>query len=162
MFDGTFEQSTILRTGPDGLTRVIVRSSWAERESILVESLRSRGGRASAVGEVSPRGVGVRTDLGALCVLRGKRTTGEAMKFDARVGGHAPCHLREAFQSWIDGGMGSENVTVGDSEEIRSIEWLLGQLWNCTDVLPIEYCSSLELLQGCTYAAAARSIKASR
>ena len=38
MFDGTFEQSTILRTGPDGLTGVITRSSWAERESVLVEA----------------------------------------------------------------------------------------------------------------------------
>jgi hypothetical protein len=28
----------ILGTGPDGLTRVIVRSSWSERESILVEA----------------------------------------------------------------------------------------------------------------------------
>jgi hypothetical protein len=37
MVDGTFEQSTILRTGPDGLTRVITRTSWAERESVLVE-----------------------------------------------------------------------------------------------------------------------------
>jgi hypothetical protein len=34
MFGDGFEQATILRTGPDGLTRVIVRSSWAERESI--------------------------------------------------------------------------------------------------------------------------------
>jgi hypothetical protein len=38
MFGDGFEQSTILRAGPDGLTRVIVRSSWAERESILVEA----------------------------------------------------------------------------------------------------------------------------
>ena len=38
MFGGGFEQATILRTGPDGLTRVIVRSSWAERESVLVEA----------------------------------------------------------------------------------------------------------------------------
>jgi hypothetical protein len=35
-FGAGFEQATILRTGPDGLTRVIVRSSWSERESILV------------------------------------------------------------------------------------------------------------------------------
>jgi hypothetical protein len=41
MFNGDgFEQSTILRTGPDGLTRVITRSSWAERESVLVEAMR--------------------------------------------------------------------------------------------------------------------------
>jgi len=38
MFGDGFEQSTILRTGPDGLTRVITRSSWAERESMLGES----------------------------------------------------------------------------------------------------------------------------
>jgi hypothetical protein len=38
MFDGTFEQSTILPTGPNGLTRVITRRSWAERESVLVEA----------------------------------------------------------------------------------------------------------------------------
>jgi hypothetical protein len=38
MIGDGFEQSTILRTGPDGLTRVITRSSWAERESVLVEA----------------------------------------------------------------------------------------------------------------------------
>jgi hypothetical protein len=38
VFGDGFEQATILRTGPDGLTRVIVRGSWAERESILVEA----------------------------------------------------------------------------------------------------------------------------
>jgi hypothetical protein len=38
MFGDGFEQSTILRTGPDGLTRVITRRSWAERDSVLVEA----------------------------------------------------------------------------------------------------------------------------
>ena len=38
MFGDGFEQATILRTGPDGLTRVIVRSSWAGRESLLVDA----------------------------------------------------------------------------------------------------------------------------
>jgi len=38
MFDGTFELATITRTGPDGLTRVIVRHSWHERESLLVDA----------------------------------------------------------------------------------------------------------------------------
>ena len=33
-----FEQTTILRTGPDGLTRVITRSSWDSRESVLLEA----------------------------------------------------------------------------------------------------------------------------
>ncbi len=48
----TFEQSTILRAGPDGLTRVITRSSWAECKSVLVEArdagLRFGAGAASA------------------------------------------------------------------------------------------------------------------
>jgi hypothetical protein len=38
MFGDGFEQATILRTGHDGLTRVVVRSSWSDRESILVEA----------------------------------------------------------------------------------------------------------------------------
>jgi len=38
MFGDGFAQSTILRTGPDGLTRVITRTSWDRRESVLVEA----------------------------------------------------------------------------------------------------------------------------
>jgi hypothetical protein len=38
MFGDGFEQSTILKTGPDGLARVITRSSWDRRESLLVEA----------------------------------------------------------------------------------------------------------------------------
>ena len=38
IFRDGFEQSTILHTGPDGLTRVITRSSWDRRESVLVEA----------------------------------------------------------------------------------------------------------------------------
>ena len=37
MFADGFEQSTILRTVPDDLTRVITRMSWAERASLLVD-----------------------------------------------------------------------------------------------------------------------------
>jgi len=38
MFGDGFEQNTILRSGPDGPTRVITRSSWAECESVLMEA----------------------------------------------------------------------------------------------------------------------------
>jgi hypothetical protein len=38
MFGDGFELSTILRTGPDGLTRVITRTSWTEHASMLVEA----------------------------------------------------------------------------------------------------------------------------
>jgi hypothetical protein len=39
MFGDGFEQAAILCTGPDGLTRVISRHSWSERESFLVNAL---------------------------------------------------------------------------------------------------------------------------
>jgi hypothetical protein len=38
MFGDGVDQSTILRTGPDGLTRVITRTSSDRRESVLVEA----------------------------------------------------------------------------------------------------------------------------
>jgi len=38
MFGDGFEQSAILCTRPDGLTRVITRTSLERRESILVEA----------------------------------------------------------------------------------------------------------------------------
>ena len=32
------DSRTILKTGPDGLTKVLFRSSWADRESILIDA----------------------------------------------------------------------------------------------------------------------------
>jgi hypothetical protein len=51
MFGDGFEQSTILRTGPDGLTRVIT-STWDRRESVLVEAYEAEFGVFRAVGAV--------------------------------------------------------------------------------------------------------------
>jgi hypothetical protein len=42
MFGDGFEQTTIRRTGPNGLTRVIVRRSSSERESLLVDARLTR------------------------------------------------------------------------------------------------------------------------
>jgi hypothetical protein len=36
MFGDGFELSTIFRTGPHGLTRMIVRSSWAARDGVAL------------------------------------------------------------------------------------------------------------------------------
>src|SRR5262245_56824512 len=63
MFGDRFEQATILRTGPDGLTRVIVRRSWSERESILVEASEAEvsclvDGRCSTKGRLGFRRIG--------------------------------------------------------------------------------------------------------
>ena len=40
MFDGNFELVTILKTGPDNLARIIVRTGWddRDRESLLVDA----------------------------------------------------------------------------------------------------------------------------
>lgn len=38
MFGDGFELVTITRTDPDGLALVIVRSSWTERENLLVDA----------------------------------------------------------------------------------------------------------------------------
>ena len=38
MFGDGFQMATILRTGLDGLPRVIVPHSWSERESLLVDA----------------------------------------------------------------------------------------------------------------------------
>ena len=77
------------------------------------------------------------------------------MTFVASQGGHAPSHLREAFQDWIEDCSGT--VTVDDAS--RPKDWLLGQLWNCTDILPGDACWILGLRPGSTYAQAVRALK---
>lgn len=95
-------------------------------------------------------------------------------KFQANRGGHAPGHLREWFEQYIE----ADQKIEGDvKEEIveyltqrrialrgRSIEeWLLGQLWDCTDIVPSALRSSVALVTDAehfTYGAAARALKA--
>ena len=36
--------------------------------------------------------------------------------------------------------------------KVRSLNWLLGPLWECTDILPGEYCDQLDLSRGSNYA----------
>jgi len=85
-------------------------------------------------------------------------------KYNPARGGHAPGYLREAFQDAIsaDGAL-AESVIIDDvgiDEEERPLEWLAGQLWNCTDILPRSECWALDIPQGSTYARAARIVKA--
>ena len=80
------------------------------------------------------------------------------MKYKANRGGHAPGHLRDALVEWLDTDSESDTIVVGEQERAVSLRWLIGQLWNCTDILPHEYCATLELRQGSTYAQAVRKI----
>ena len=81
------------------------------------------------------------------------------MRYDPRLGGHAPGHLRDAFTEWVeDDGAESATVPVGSAGDERSTEWLIGQLWNCCDCMPRDLCAELNLPQGSTYAQGVRSL----
>jgi len=45
--------------------------------------------------------------------------------------------------------------------KLREAEVLLSQLWNCSDVLPGQYCEMLDLVPGSTYAMAVRKMATS-
>ena len=53
-------------------------------------------------------------------------------KYNASRGGHAPGHLREAFDHFVENGEMPDADHWFDGKP-RTIEWLIGQLWNCTD-----------------------------
>ncbi len=76
------------------------------------------------------------------------------MRYKPNRGGHAPGHLRDAFVESLY--TDDPNIEVDDTQ--RSVEWLCGQLWNCSDIMPGEDCDSIELPRGSTYAKAARMI----
>lgn len=72
---------------------------------------------------------------------------------------HKPGHLREELQEWLDSDMPASEFKVDHNGQDRNLDWLLGQLWNCTDVLPAGYCDQLGLPKGSTYAQAVRRMK---
>jgi hypothetical protein len=96
-------------------------------------------------------------------------------RFRASRGGHAPGHLRDAFAAYIDSGCEAEvfqepeTIWFYDKKLQRQwdrwpleqrLRWLLGQLHNCSDVMPSGMCESLDLRYGSTYARAARKLLA--
>jgi len=80
------------------------------------------------------------------------------MKYKPNRGGHAPGFLRDAFQEWVEEGDQEIKTVIIDDEE-KPLNWLLGQLWNCTDILPGCDCMLLDIPSGSTYAQAVRSIR---
>jgi hypothetical protein len=104
----------------------------------------------------------------------------ETMKrteFNAARGGHAPGHLRDAFSECFESphselwysALANDDVLSFYSHELQEIwnhmsveergRWLVGQLWNCSDVMPGSLCDDLDLRQGSTYAVAARKLR---
>ena len=77
--------------------------------------------------------------------------------------GHTPDIFRQAFLDLIE----DRAATIWDEhtgeraafgEAAVPIDWLLRQLWSCTDMLPSAACETLDMAQGSTYAQAAHSI----
>lgn len=90
--------------------------------------------------------------------IENRTSGGIAMRYKPNRGGHAPGHLREAFLQYLDEESDSEMITVGYEEDVMPLRWLLGHLRNCTDILPGDYCTGLELMPGSTYAQAVRKV----
>ena len=59
-------------------------------------------------------------------------------KFNASTGGHAPGHIREMFEQMFDGydwEKDEDEIFYHDGKKV-SPQWVIGQLWNCTDIMP--------------------------
>jgi hypothetical protein len=83
MFGVGFELATILRTRPDGLTRVIVRSSWSERESILVRCSEAEAIVLRRWSEFHEKAVGVSTGVALKAVPAQRRSPWRSWSFVA-------------------------------------------------------------------------------
>ena len=90
------------------------------------------------------------------------------MKYNASRGGHAPGYIRNAFEDSAIGTNMFQDCSLDMDVSVYVEDWngktsdlssLLGQLWNCTDIMPWEFCGDLELPEGSTYAQAARELK---
>ena len=89
------------------------------------------------------------------------------MPYKANRGGKAPIRLRRALLRYLDipvyypVNLKLDTVIVGSKREILPLEWLVGQLWNCTNKLPRYYYGILHLPSGSTYAKAVRTLSMS-
>jgi hypothetical protein len=72
---------------------------------------------------------------------------------------HFGGHLREAFGDWVDDGM-PDNAAVELNYELVSLtaEKLLGRFVHCSDIMPGDLCSQLDMRPGTTYAQAAQRL----
>ncbi len=75
---------------------------------------------------------------------------------------HVGSHLRDAFTEWVENGATDDEVP-GDvfyDGHSRSLRWLFGQLWHCSDIMPWDLCAELEMPAGSTYASAVQALSA--
>ena len=70
---------------------------------------------------------------------------------------HSFGYLRDAFRDWAESGMHADEAILIDEEE-KPLSWLIGSLWNCSDILPTDCCKQLGIGRGSTYAQAVRGL----
>lgn len=63
---------------------------------------------------------------------------------------HKSSRLRETYLEYLDG---------KDELAPENLIQVLGYLWNCTDILPGDYCRQLDIPSGSTYAQAVQRHK---
>ena len=100
--------------------------------------------------------------------------------YQANIGDHAPGYLREVLLACMEQQCNSlEPNCYAPLAKYQMIFWnpqrqrngdncsveerarrLIGQLWNCTDIMPGWLCSFFDLPQACSYATSVRLLKA--
>jgi hypothetical protein len=72
---------------------------------------------------------------------------------------HVQGHLRDAFAGWVDDGCTSQEVGADEFYEgARPVDWLFGQLWHCSDIMPWSLCDQLGMPPGSAYAKAVQHL----
>jgi 4'-phosphopantetheinyl transferase len=154
-----------------GTLRALAREAGVSHTTLV----RVGAGEIEASPALAQRLATVLERWGEVCKLYGFRVRQELYRaerggqtaYSPRRGGHAPVALRDAFRSWVGSGSPdapdrwSFDTSLRVEDRAVSAESLLGQLWNCTDVLPTPDCEALSIPSGSTYARAVRTVKQS-
>ena len=77
---------------------------------------------------------------------------------------HDSSFHREQFQAMIESvfcatGSPAKHWKSYRNEDGLSADQLCGQVWQCTDILPRDFCEVIDIPSGSTYAQAARSLR---
>lgn len=93
-------------------------------------------------------------------------------KYSAKCGGHAPDYLRNSLTdavgapwhpwcSYLDCSFYSpaKQARWDSMTPLQRGRWLIGQLWNCTDIVPCSTLSAWGLPRGSNYAVLVRELK---
>ncbi len=153
-----------------GSIRALARASGVPHSTLV----RIDAGSIEATPALARKVAGALESWGEICkrhchrlqqeVYRSERV--RSVTYTALRGGNAPEELRQAFTEWVQAGRvgaarGGWEITRPPKLKGGSVppRWLLGQLWNCTDLLPRHCCETLGVPLDSTFARAVRKLK---